>query len=1100
MAAFPGSHKVYLISVLNQTFKSMKKKFSERILPDFGRFKKLHLIMRLSFILLLVSSLSAIGNSYSQSTKFSFQLSNATVKDVFQEIERSSEFIIVYSDDMIDVTREVSVKVADVSVEKILDQILKVSNNGYEIKERQIVITKLKDLPMNDVIMQQGHILKGVIRTADGTSLPGATVNEKGTTRGTVTDMDGNFTLEVSKVNAVIVFAFVSMSTVEMEYTGQPTMNVVMQEEFTGVQEVIAIGYGTSNKREISGAVTNISERNFNKGVTQTGVDLLKGKVAGLTITNGSGDITKDQTIRLRGTSSLNASSQPFIVIDGVPGMSLSSVAPQDIESISVLKDASAAAIYGSRSGSGVILITTKKGAKDQTSIEYDGYVAIDNVTNVPDLLNAQEWRDYTSSNNINTTGLDKGGNTNWFDEIMRTGITQNHNISMAGNTKSSNYRASISYLNQEGVVKDNMLERYNARMSFNQKALNDKLDLTFTTVMTQRNSSPTDTRNFVLAYNMLPVYPVKNEDGSWYDNQEYDQGNPVRNMEYNKQENKSSLYFGNVKADLELLKGLKLGLNVLKQRETNDSSRYYNSQTERGRNDIGYAQRISTTADKQLLEATLNFKKIVANNNINLLAGYSYEDNTYQNLGAQNRQFVTDLFGFNNLSAGENLRSGDVWSGKNMNKLISFFGRANLTLMERFVLTASVRRDGSSKFGENHQWGTFPSLSGAWHMKKQSFLQNVESLDEFKLRAGYGISGNQDGLAPYLSLPLYGKSGQYYDNGKWYSAYEFNQNENPDLRWEQTSMFNVGVDYSFFKGRITGSFDYYDKNTKDLLYTYTVPQELFLKGTMMANVGSMNNKGVEFMLSADIVRNDNFRWNTTFNIAHNKNEITSLSNDQFFTSAIKTGAAWIRGGSNNTTHIVEEGRELGTFYGWLCTGIDSEGKYIMDDMIDGKEGLTDEDRTYIGSAQPLFTGGFANLITYKNLEMNFFFRGVYGNDVLNFSKMSYATTQWLPGANVLKEALTIGLKESPRYNSYYIEDGSFLRLDNASIGYNFDIKGKYGINKLKLYVTGQNLFVITNYTGLDPEVEMSGLDPGVEGREYYPKSRTFSVGINLGF
>lgn len=1078
----------------------MKKKFYERIFHELGRFKKLYLIMRLSFIMLLVSSLSVIGNTYSQSTKFSFQLSNTTVKAVFQEIERSSEFIIVYSDDMIDVSREVSVKVTDANIEKILDQILKVTNNGYEIKDRQIVITKPKNTSLDEMVMQDGFVLKGVVKTAEGNSLPGATVLEKGTNNGTITDFDGGFTLNVSKKTAVIVFSFIGMSTLEVDYDGQPAMNVVMREDAIGLEEVVAIGYGTQTKREISGSVTNISEKNFNKGVTRTGVDLLKGKVAGLTITSGSGDVTKDQTIRLRGTSSLNASSQPFIVVDGVPGMSLNSVSPQDIESISVLKDASAAAIYGSRSASGVILITTKKGQRNQTTTEYDGYVAVDNVTNVPELLNAQEWRDYASKNNINTSGLDKGGNTDWFDEIMRTGITQNHSVSLSGSTKSSNYRASISYLNQEGVVKDNVLERYNARMSFNQKALNDKLDLTFTGVMTQRNYSPTDTRNFVLAYNMIPVYPVKNSDGTWYDNQEYDQGNPVRNIEYNMQENKNSLYFGNIKADLDIFKGLKASLNVLKQRETNDYSQYYDSQTERGRNDIGYAQRNSWTADKKLLETTLNYKKVIEDHNMNFLAGYSYEDNYYQNMGAQNRQFVTDLFGANNLSAGENLRSGDVWSGKNMSKLISFFGRVNYTLLEKYVLTASIRRDGSSKFGKNHQWGTFPSVSAAWHMKEESFLQNIDVLDDLKFRVGYGVSGNQDGLDPYLSLPLYGKAGQYYDNGKWYSAYEFSQNENPDLRWEQTSMFNIGFDYSFLNGRINGSIDYYNKDTDDLLYTYSVPQPPYLKGTMMANVGSMNNKGVEFMVSGDIVRKDDFRWNTTFNIAHNKNEITSLSNDQFTTSAIKTGSAWIRGGSNNTTHIVEEGKELGTFYGWLCTGIDSEGKYIMDDMIDGKAGLTDEDRTYIGSAQPDFTYGLANVISYKNWEMNFFFRGVYGNDVLNFSKMSYATTQWLPGANVLKESLTIGLKESPRYNSYYIEDGSFLRLDNASVAYNFDTKGLYGIKKLRVYVTGQNLFVITKYTGLDPEIEMSGLDPGVEGREYYPKSRTFSVGVNLSF
>ena len=1078
----------------------MKKKFHERIFHDCGRFKKLFLIMRLSFILLIVSSLTVLGNSYSQTTKFSFQLSKATIKNVFQEIERNSEFIIVYSDDIIDVNREVSVKVEDATVEKILAQILKESGNGYEIKDRQIVITQRSDLFANDLMVQKINVVKGEVKSGDGNPIPGVTVYEKGTNNGTITDIDGKFVFNVSNPKATIVLSFVGMSTVEMEYAGQSNIQVVMHEDAIGLEEVVAIGYGTQTKREISGSVTNISEKNFNKGVTRTGVDLLKGKVAGLTITNGSGDVTKDQTIRLRGTSSLNASSTPFIVVDGVPGMSLNSVSPQDIESISVLKDASAAAIYGSRSASGVILITTKKGKRDHSSVDYDGYVAVDNVTNVPDLLNAQEWRDYATKNNINTSGLDKGGNTNWFNEIMRTGITQSHSISMSGSSKSSNYRASISYLNQEGVVKDNNLERYNARLSFNQKALNDKLDLTFTGVMTQRDYSPTDTRNFVLAYNMIPVYPVKNDDGTWYDNQEYDQGNPVRNQKYNKEENKNSLYFGNIKAELDLYKGLKAGLNVLKQRESNDYSQYLNSETERGRNDLGYAKREAWTADKQLLEATINYKKIINDHNMNFLAGYSYEDNYYQKEGAQNRQFVTDLFGANNLSAGENLRSGDVWSSKNMNKLISFFGRLNYTLLEKYVLTASIRRDGSSKFGKNHQWGTFPSVSAAWHMKDESFLKNVKAIDDLKFRIGYGISGNQDGLDPYLSLPLYGKSGQYYDDGKWYSAYQFDQNENPDLRWEQTSMFNIGFDYSFLNGRINGSIDYYNKDTKDLLYTYTVPQPPYLKGTMMANVGSMSNKGIEIMINGDIIRKKDFRWNAAFNIAHNKNEITSLSNDQFTTSSIKTGSAWIRGGSNNTTHIVEEGKELGTFYGWVCKGIDSEGKYIMDDMIDGKAGLTDEDRTYIGSAQPKFTYGLANVISYKNWELNFFFRGVYGNDVLNFSKMSYATTQWLPGANVLRESLTMGLKESPKYCSLYIEDGSFLRLDNASVAYNFDINEKYGFNKLRVYVTAQNLFVITKYTGLDPEVEMSGLDPGVEGREYYPKSRTFSIGVNLSF
>ncbi len=948
----------------------------------------------------------------------------------------------------------------------------------------------------------QKKSISGKVTDSSGTGVPGAAVVVKGTTVGVTTDMDGKFTLSLPDDAKTLAISFVGMISQEVAIDTKSVYNVILAEETIGLEEVVAVGYGTQTKREISGSVVNVSEKSFNKGVVSSGVDLLKGKVAGLTITNGSGDITKEQTIRLRGTSSLTASSQPFIVIDGVPGMSLSSVAPQDIESMSVLKDASAAAIYGSRSGSGVILITTKKGKKDHTTVDYEGYVAVDNVTNKPDLLNADEWRDYAAANNIDISGFDKGGNTDWFGEIMRTGVTKSHNLSLSGGGKNNSYRASITYLDRQGVVKDNELTRYNARFAFNQKALEDRLNIAFTGAITQRDYQESDTRNFVLAYNMLPVYPVKNEDGTWYDNQEYDQGNPVRNMTYNSQPHKNSLYFGNIKADLNITQDLVAGINVLKQRESDDYGQYYNSETERGRNDLGYAKREAFTKDKQLLEATVNYKKIIGSHNINVLGGYSYEDNYYQKMGAQNRQFVTDLFGFNNLNAGENLRAGDVWSEKNMTKLISFFGRVNYSLLNKYILTASIRRDGSSKFGKNHQWGTFPSVSAAWQMKEESFLKDVSYLDELKFRIGYGISGNQDGddFKPYLSLPLYGRSGQYYDDGKWYTAYQFDQNENPNLKWEETAMFNVGIDYSLFNGRLSGSVEYYDKQTKDLLYLYTVPQPPYLKETMMANVGSMSNKGFEILISGDIIRKSDFRWNASINFAHNKNEITSLSNDNFTTSSIKTGDAWIRGGSNNTTHIVEEGKEVGTFYGWVCKGLDSAGKYIMDDMIDGKAGLTDEDRTYIGSAQPKFTYGISNVLTFKKFEFNFFFRGVYGNDVLNFSKMSYATTQWLPGANVLRDALTLGLTESPKYCSLYIEKGSFLRLDNASLAYNFDTKGLWGFTKLRLYVTGQNLFIITKYDGLDPEVEMSGLNPGVEGREYYPKSRTFSLGVNLSF
>lgn len=942
--------------------------------------------------------------------------------------------------------------------------------------------------------------VKGIVTDQNGEPLIGVSVTEKGTSNGSTTGTNGEFSIVVANGSSVLLFSYVGFETKEVPVNNQSTLSVALEELLEALDEVVVVGYGTQARREISGSITNVSEKDFNQGVTRNAADLLQGKVAGLTITRGSGDVTSNQTIRLRGTSSLTGSSQPFVVIDGVPGLSMNSVAPQDIQSISILKDASAAAIYGSRAASGVILITTKQGSELRSTVQYEGYVAFDRVANTPKVLTAREWRDFTKANGMNTEGLDRNANTNWFDEIMRDGLTHSHNVSMSGGGKNSNYRASLSSLDQEGVVKDNKSQQYNARMSFNQKALEDRLNINFTGAINERNYSPTDTRNFILAYNMLPVVPVFNEDGTWYDTQEYDQGNPVRNITYNRNKEKRSLYYGNIKADFNITEDFIAGLSLLKQRETNDIGRYYNSQTERGRNDQGYARREGWTADKKLLEATLNYKKVFDEHNLNFLAGYSYEDNQYQGFWAQNRQFVTNFFEYNSIGAGENLRPGDVSSSANMNRLISFFGRVNYMLQDRYILTATVRRDGSSKFGANHKWGTFPAVSAAWILKEENFLRDNNTFTDLKLRAGYGISGNQEGFDAYKSLQLYGRSGQYYDDGKWYNAYQISQNANPNLKWEETAMFNVGVDFSLLSNRLSGTLEYYDKKTKDLLYTYKVSVPPFLYPDMLANVGTMTNKGLEFILNANIIQKDDFSWSASMNLAHNKNKIVSLSNKEFTTSSIKTGSAWIRGGSDNTTHIIEEGHPVGTFYGWKFIRLDEAGKYVLDDMIDGKEGLTDEDRTYIGSAQPKLTYGFSSHFTYKNFDLNFFLRGVYGNDLLNFSKMSYATTQWLPGANVLKDALTNGLTDNPKYSSYYIEKGSFLRLDNASLGYRINTNGAWGIQGLRVYITAQNLFTITNYSGLDPEVNMSELDPGVEGREYYPKTKTYSFGVNFSF
>jgi TonB-dependent starch-binding outer membrane protein SusC len=1056
-------------------------------------FKRILLIMKLTTLLLIVALLQVSAEGFSQYGKLTLNLNNATMKEVFTAIENKTDYKFLYRDDDLE-NLAVNIDATDKSLDEILSLALMNSNRTYKILADNLIVI-MHESP------SQPLVISGTVTDATTHEpLPGVNIVIEGTTKGVISDPAGKYSIEVSNNNSVLTFSFIGYIKQSIKVTGQAKLDVQLGSDALALEEVVVIGYGTQNKREISGSVSNISEKNFNKGVSRDAVDLLQGKVAGLVITKGSGDVTGGNTIRLRGTSSLTGSSEPFVVIDGVPGVSMNSVSTEDIESISILKDASSAAIYGSRSASGVILITTKKAKVGKTTVDYNGYFAIDQVSNKPDLLTAAEWRKYCADNSINITGLDLGANTDWFDEIMRIGKTQNHSLSLSAGTEKSNYRASFSYMDRQGVVKDNEMKRLNGRLVFNQKALDDKLNISFISNVSQSDYTPSNTRNFVLAYNMIPVYPVKNADGSWYDNTDYDHGNPVRNIELNSNLNKTTQFSTNAKADLKLFNGFVAGLNAYKERSMNDNGQYNNSETEAGRTDLGYASRSSSTSDKNLLELTLKYDLKKGSHNINLLGGYSYEDNYYQSASAENRQFVTNIFDYNNLGAGENLKVGSVSSSASMNKLISFFGRINYVLNEKYILTATLRRDGSSKFGKNNKWGTFPSVSAAWIISDESFMKSLSIINNLKFRVSYGVAGNQSGLASYRTLALYSASStKYYDNSKYLTAYSYSQNPNPNLKWEQTASLDVGIDFDILKSRINGSFGYYDKRTSNLLYTYSVPVPPYLYNSLMANVGDMSNKGMEFIINGDVINNKDLIWTLSLNLAHNVNKITKLSNSEFTTTAIHTGSAYIRGGSNTYTHIIEEGQSVGTFFGYKCIGLNSDGTYKMQDITDPSV-LNSDDWTIIGNAQPKLTYGISSSLTYKRLDFSFFLRGVYGNDVLNFSRMSFGNAKFLPGSNVLKEALTNGLTQSSVYCSYYIEKGSFLRMDNASLGYNFDTKKFLGVEKMRFYVTGQNLFVITKYKGLDPEVSMSGLDPGVEGRDYYPKSRTISLGLNLTF
>lgn len=980
---------------------------------------------------------------------------------------------------------------------------------------RTVAVSMLMSFCMTGAVFAQKGMIKGTVVDENGEPVIGANVLVKGTTNGTITDMDGNYVINVENMkNVVLQVSYVGYNSIEEAVKGRETVPIKLESSVVNLGEVVAIGYGTQTRKEITGSVANVSEENFNKGVTRDASDLLQGKVAGLTITSGSGDVTRNSQIQLRGTSTLQNDQGPMIVIDGVPGGDMSTVSPTDIESISVLKDASSAAIYGSRAAGGVILITTKRGSGSRTQVNYDGYVTASTVANKPDMLNAQEWRDANATFGNDVSGYDSyTADTDWFDAMMRTGISQNHSLSLSGGTSKSNYRASYTYMDRNGIARDNWMKRHSFRFQFQQRAINDKLrfGLTGSTTLTDMQMPFAD--DYILAYNMLPVYPVYNKDGSYFEdaNHNYDQGNPVQNQDQNYKKSSNIYFYGQGDIQYTIIDGLTAKVNLYKSRFSNDYSEWQDPRNSRGDDNNGLAIRQSKTWDRELMEWTANYNKAFGSeeqHKIDAIIGYSWETNKYADQYSKATDFAVNSMGADNMQTGNLLKVGNVTSSRNEYKLISLFARAHYSYLEKYMITATVRRDGSSKFGANHKWGTFPSVSAAWGISQESFMEDVNWVNDLKLRAGYGVTGNQDGLQPYKSLELYEASGTYYSNGAKLTAFKVSQNANPDLKWEQTSMLNIGLDFTLFDNRLNGTVEWYNKKTSDMLYTYKVPTPTYVYDKIAANVGDMSNKGIEILLNLDVIRSKNFTWNTSINLAHNKNEVTRLSNDLYSTDRVYVGDPWIRGASNVTSHVVEEGYPVGQFFMLKCNGIDENGKFIIEDI--NKDGqITDDDRTYCGDAQPDLTYGWNNTFSWKNWDASFFIRGTIGNKVLNNPVAAYGNNTYISGANAMKNDNLLTLRENSRVCSYYIEDASFARLDNMSIGYTFNTKKIDWLDKARVYVAAQNLFVITGYSGLDPEVEIfrgaasdndAGLSPGIEPRNYMPKARSFTFGVNLTF
>jgi len=1003
--------------------------------------------------------------------------------------------------------------------------------------------------------------ITGKVLGPDGQPIPGVTIVVKGTTNGTTTGTDGTFSLNAPETAGTLVFSFIGYTNQERPFTGPGNFNITMAEDAKALEEVVVVGYGTQKKADVTGATATVTAKDLNAGVINNPLQAVQGKVSGLNIVSAGGDPTNNRpSIRLRGTSSLSAGSEPLIVIDGVAGADLNSVAPEDIASVDVLKDASAAAIYGSRGANGVIIVTTKRGTAGKPTVELNSYVAVEQVAKTLPFFTPDEYVAKLDELGLSREANDYGARTNWFDEITRTAVAKNVSLAVSGGSENTTYRGSVVYLDQPGIALNSGYDRINARLNLTQKALNDKLEIQLLLSQQVANKQYTDYFAFLLAGRVNPTFPIYNDQGTYlqpgvagYDEYNgvripggFEIENPVARMEQTTNEQREKQTLANLKVFLMPVAGLRLGVNT-SVNNFNSLYGYFRPSTyTAGGNNIASANRNSREVNDFLTELTAQYSKTIGLHDFSVLGGYTYQKLSNQGLSAGNTSFP-DVFGYNNLNAGnsnaDNSTNRTVGSYQSEAILIGFIGRVTYSYNDKYLLTANIRRDGSSRFGGNNQWGVFPSVSVGWRLKQENFMQNVGFLDDLKLRAGYGVTGNQEGIADYASRRLLGPNGTYFSNGTFLTAYSYTQNSNPDLKWETSAMANIGLDFALLNNRLTGSVEVYNKDTRDLLFDYSIAigtrygsnNTTAVTNSVLANVGEINNKGIELALDYIAIDNENFKWRTNINLSHNKNEIKKLASGifQYNPESPRTYGTYGSGqGGIAAPVVLQVGYPIGQFYGPVFQGYtqnsDNSYSYNFKD-VDG-DGTIDPfggDRTYIGSAQPDLLFSWGNTFTYKNVDFSFLFRGALGHQIVNGPYIYSANPNRFPGQNVISDAFSTGIPAglSPAFSSQWVEDGDFVRLDNFRLSYRLPKFWQY-LSNASVYVAGNNTFVITKYRGIDPEPRLGAtrdiygglstnangssisaadatavsLSPGIEPVTFYPRTRSFSAGISLTF
>ena len=1083
-----------------------------------------YLLYGFFFQLMFISLVSAgkVNAQYKTIDEVTLELgrSEMTLKTFVSTVEKLTDFYFSYDKRDIDQSKVYHFSAANNTLEGHLKEIAYQSDLTFRQVNYHIDISKAETDQKEPVVISEDITVSGTVIDSNGEPIPGVTVTIEGLQIGTVTDLDGNYSIEVAE-GATLIFSFIGYETTTVKVANQSTVNVTLNENISSLNEVVVIGYGTQKKGDVTGSVASVKAEDFVKAPVKDVGQLLQGKVAGLTIGSTSGDPTSGVQVSLRGNTTIyGGSTSPLILIDGVPG-DFRTVAPEDIESIDVLKDGSAAAIYGIRGNNGVILITTKGYDKNQiNSVEYSVQMSTDQVYRKLDMLTAADYRQQIADG-IRDESWDNGADIDWFEEGTRTPFSQIHNLTYRGGKEQTHYLINLNYRDMEGIMLKSDNKTFSGRVDIKHKMFDDKLEFNLG-ILGRQNSFTTTGDNTSFSgwtYRQMtiqnPTSPTKTEDGKWYQEGIFDYENPLARIYESDGRKKSQFTRYNATVNYRPIDGLNLKA-MFAYDKFNDARGYsetkdHISNTRDGRN--GYASIGNRDAANKYTELTANYSKGFGGHDFSVLGGYGYQENEWFDMWMSNYDFPTDQVGYADIGAGKALADGRASQGSSRGKtnLISFFGRLNYSYKDKYLLLASVRREAASQlYGAEKPWGTFPALSLGWRIHEEGFMNNIGLINNLKLRAGYGVTGNPPADL-FLGVSTLGFSDYYLVNGNWVRSLVPTRNPNPYLRWEEKGEFNVGLDFGLFNDRVYGTVDYYVRRIDGLLYDYQVPSPPNIYPSTRANVGVMENKGLEVSLSIEPVKTRDLNWTTQLLYSTNSNKLVSLSNDLYkletnYFTAGHTGVP-----IQTHTHLVEIGDEIGNFHGYNVTDISEDGYWIYENK-DGETVAYDDfsrsfdDKQIIGNGIPDFHAGWNNTVHYKNFDFGVTMRGSFKFQIINYQRMYYENTgderynrlksayEPVFGKTVLNDNVPL------EFNSYYVEDGDFVKIDNITLGYNFnDLKSKY-IRSMRFYVSTLNTFIITKYKGIDPEVNWNGLSPGVDNRDKYPTTRTFTIGASIKF